>query len=49
MAKKEENNLAFVDGQNLYMGTRSETPAWIVDLAKFRKYLSNKYSVQKAH
>jgi uncharacterized LabA/DUF88 family protein len=44
-----KNNLAFVDGQNLYMGTNSETPAWEVDLAKFRNYLLRKYSVQKAY
>ena len=47
--KKEENNLAFVDGQNLYMGTRSEKPVWKVDLAKFRMYLLKKYKVQKAY
>ncbi len=43
------NNIAFVDGQNLYMGTRSENPAWVVDLARFREYLSKKYGVQKAY
>jgi len=45
----EKNNLAFVDGQNLYMGTKSEKPAWVVDLVKFRVYLSKKYSVKKAY
>lgn len=49
MENKKENNLAFVDGQNLYLGTNSETPPWQVDLAKFRKYLSEKYDVQKAY
>ena len=47
--KKEENNLAFIDGQNLYMGTMSDKPAWKVDLAKFREYLSKKYHIQKAY
>ncbi|MDD4606755.1 MAG: NYN domain-containing protein [Patescibacteria group bacterium] len=50
--KNQENNLAFIDGQNLYMGTNSEDPedpAWEVDLAKFRQYLTRKYSVQKAY
>jgi uncharacterized LabA/DUF88 family protein len=47
--KMGENNFAFIDGQNLYMGTNSEAPAWEVDLAKFRNYLSRKYSVQKAY
>lgn len=46
---KEKNNLAFIDGQNLYMGTRSEKPRWEVDLAKFREYLLEKYKVQKAY
>ncbi len=49
MDEKEKKNLAFVDGQNLYMGTRSEDPSWVVDLAKFREYLSKKYRVQKAY
>jgi uncharacterized LabA/DUF88 family protein len=49
MDKNQENNLAFVDGQNLYMGTNSENPAWKIDLAKFRQYLTKKYSVQKAY
>ncbi len=44
-----ENNLAFVDGQNLYLGTMSECPSWKVDLLKFRQYLSEKYEVQSAY
>ena len=47
--KKKENNLAFVDGQNLYMGTKSSQPAWKVNLAKFRKYLGEKYHVKQAY
>ena len=47
--EKEENNLTFIDGQNLYMGTNSDKPAWRVDLVKFREYLSRKYHVQKAY
>lgn len=46
---KKEDNLAFVDGQNLYMGTRSEVSSWQVDLVKFRQYLSKKYNVVKAY
>jgi len=49
MNKDQKNNLAFIDGQNLYMGTNSENPAWKVDLARFRHYLTRKYSVQKAY
>jgi len=44
-----KNNLAFVDGQNLYLGANSEEQAWEVDLIKFRKYLSRKYHVGKAY
>jgi len=38
-------NIAFIDGQNLYMGTRSCDPSWEVDLVKFRIYLEKKYNV----
>ncbi len=47
--KIEENNYAFIDGQNLYMGTNSESPKWEVDLEKFRKYLTKKYQVKRAY
>ena len=47
--KKTQNNYAFIDGQNLYMGTNSESPKWEVDLEKFREYLSKKYRVKKAY
>ena len=42
-------NIAFIDGQNLYMGTRSDVPPWNVDLEKFREYLRRKYHVGKAY
>jgi uncharacterized LabA/DUF88 family protein len=47
--KKEINNLVFIDGQNLYMGTNSEKPKWEVDLFKFREYLLKKYKVKDAY
>ena len=46
---KEENNLAFIDGQNLYMGTNSDDPSWKIDFAKFRVYLKEKYKVAKVY
>ncbi len=46
---KKENNLAFIDGQNLYMGTNSGNEPWEVDLVKFRQYLLAKYHVDKAY
>lgn len=45
----KEFNIAFIDGQNLYMGTNSDNPKWEVDLVKFRQYLAKKYNVQKAY
>ncbi|KPJ56102.1 hypothetical protein AMJ49_05690 [Parcubacteria bacterium DG_74_2] len=48
-SQPKENNFAFIDGQNLYMGTRSDKPAWKVDIIKFREYLLRKYYIQKAY
>lgn len=42
-------NIAYVDGQNLYMGTTKRNPVWRIDLARFRVYLEKKYNVQKAY
>lgn len=47
--KQTKNNIAFVDGQNLYMGTTKGVPAWKVDLAKSRRYLEKKYDVKSAY
>ncbi len=47
--KKKANNYAFIDGQNLYMGTaKREIDPWKIHLAKFRVYLARKYNVSKA-
>jgi len=37
---------AFIDSQNMNLGIRSE--GWLIDYAKFRLYLKNKYNVDKA-
>ena len=42
------SNYAFIDGQNLYMGTNSDKPGWRVDLTRLRVYLRDKYEVSKA-
>jgi len=47
MEKSKENNFAFIDGQNLYMGTAEGR--WKVSLRKFRVYLEKKYAVSKAY
>jgi len=47
---KESKNYAFIDGQNLYMGTaKREVDPWKIDLARFRVYLEKKYNVAKAY
>ncbi len=40
------NNYAFIDAQNVYMGTRAA--GWTIDAFKLRIYLSDKYQVRKA-
>ncbi|MCF7815767.1 MAG: NYN domain-containing protein [Candidatus Pacebacteria bacterium] len=42
-------NTAYIDGQNLFMGTTKRDPSWKVDLLKLRVYLEKKYHVSKAY
>jgi uncharacterized LabA/DUF88 family protein len=42
----DENNYAFVDAQNVYMGTRGE--GWTVDVFRLRRYLKERFNVTKA-
>ena len=43
-------NYAFIDGQNLYMGTaKMEINPWKIDLGRFRAYLEEKYNVSNAY
>lgn len=44
--KKKEIVFAFIDSQNLNLGVNSQ--GWKLDFARFRKYLSDKYQVEKA-
>ncbi len=46
MSKLTPNNYAFIDSQNLNLGV--ESLGWKLDYKKFRLYLKNKYSVNKA-
>lgn len=43
----EENNFAYIDGQNLYLAIREL--GWKLDYKKFRIYLAEKYGVKKAY
>ncbi len=50
MDNEQTKNLAFIDGQNLYMGTaKREVDPWKINLARFRTYLEQKYNVDKAY
>jgi len=44
---RSEHNIAFVDGQNLHLGTKEE--GWQVDHWRFRTYLRDKYGVREAY
>lgn len=50
MSASLENNLAFIDGQNLYMSTSKRVSLpWSIDLVRFRIYLKQKYKVKEAY
>jgi len=44
---KFKNNFAYIDGNNLYRGTKDD--GWIVDFNRFRKWLSDKFGVTRAY
>lgn len=43
------NNVAFIDGQNLHMGTTMSAGKWKINLTKFYIYLQKKYEVNTAY
>jgi len=45
--RKTKNNFAFIDGQNLHLGTQGL--GWKLNFWRFRKYLKEKYSVTTAY
>ncbi len=45
MAKKQ-NNYAFIDSQNINLAIRDQ--GWILDFGRFRRYLSDRFSIKKA-
>src|SRR3989338_3808728 len=49
ISDKKQNNVAFVDGQNLYMSITTADKPWLIDLVRFRVYLRKKYGVEKAY
>ena len=44
---KKEIVYAFIDSNNLYLGVKDQ--GWILDFFKFRKFLKDKYKVEKAY
>jgi len=42
----KQNNFAFIDSQNINLAIRSQ--GWILDFARFRVYLRDKYQVSRA-
>jgi uncharacterized LabA/DUF88 family protein len=46
---KYMRNIAYVDGQNLFMGTTHAVVPWKIDLARFRIYLEKQYQVDRAY
>jgi len=46
--KKQENNFAFIDSQNVYKGVRKDL-CWELDWARFRVYLKHKYDITNAY
>lgn len=45
--KTKENNFAYIDGNNLYRGVLKSN--WKIDFIRFRKWLSDKYSITRAY
>jgi len=44
--KAQQQNYAFIDGQNLYMSIKNQ--GWVLDYGRVRRYLTDKYHVTKA-
>ena len=40
-------NIAFIDGQNLFLGTAEDN--WSIDFKRFRVYLNDKFKVKEAY
>jgi len=47
MKKKQKNNYAFIDSQNLNLGVKSQ--GWSLNFVRFRQFLKDKYQVDKAY
>ncbi len=47
MDKVKISNIAFIDGQNLHLGTKEND--WAIDHARFRIYLHKKYNITEAY
>ena len=46
MSYRRANNYAFIDSQNLNLSIQAQ--GWNLDFARFRKYISHRFSVSMA-
>jgi hypothetical protein len=44
---KKENNISFIDAQNLHLGTSSDN--WKIDFKRFKVYLKDKFKVKEIY
>ena len=49
MISTTPRNIAYIDGQNLYMGTAHADKPWKIDCRRFRRFLYEKYHVTEAY
>lgn len=49
VGKTIQNNIAFIDGQNLHLGTTLSEKPWKIKLSKFKIYLEKKYNIKEAY
>lgn len=47
LEKSKQKNIAFIDGQNLHLGTKED--GWAIDHKKFRIYLQDKYHIVEVY
>jgi len=46
MNNKIQKNYAFIDSQNVNLSIRNQ--GWVLDFKRFRRYLEDKYQIEKA-
>ncbi|MEK7089081.1 MAG: hypothetical protein AAB913_03045 [Patescibacteria group bacterium] len=49
MDDQKQKNIAYIDGQNLHLGTTLSDNPWRISLFRFKIYLEKKYNVNEAY